>query len=96
MSNKKKNPRSYPTKMKVEAVEYVEINAKRAKLVPCIIHVRRVREKQKDKLPQAIAMDETLVWKDMVSATTIVLLVKNNHCEVHRPLKVLRFGLLSS
>ena len=73
MSNKKKKLGSYPTKMKVEAVEYTEINANRAKLVPCIIHVRRV---QKDKLPQTIAMDETLVWKDMVSATTIVLLIK--------------------
>ena len=74
MSNKGKKFHSYPAKMKVETVEFAEINGNRAKFVSCIIHVRRVKLAQikaMDKFAQIIAMDETLVWKDMVSVTTI-------------------------
>ena len=42
-----------------------------AKLVSYIIHVRRVQEKQKYELAQIIVMDETPVWSNLVSATTI-------------------------
>ena len=42
-----------------------------AKLLSYIIHVRRVQEKQKYELAQIIAMDETPVWSEMVSATII-------------------------
>lgn len=42
-----------------------------AKLVSYVIHVRRLQEKHKYRASDIIAMDETQVWCDMISETTI-------------------------
>ena len=41
------------------------------KLVSYILHVRRLQREFQYALTDIIAMDETAVWSDMVSATTV-------------------------
>ena len=41
------------------------------KLVSYVIHVRRLQETHQYELAQIITMDETPVWSDMVSETTV-------------------------
>ena len=49
-----------------------------AKIVSYVLHVRRLQSRNNDKPCNIIAMDETPVWSDMVSETTIDTTWKKN------------------
>ena len=48
-----------------------------AKLVSCILRVRRLRVKYSYQPADIITFDETLIWADMVSDTTVDVVGKN-------------------
>ena len=68
-----------------------------AKLVSYVIQIRRMQKANNYQDAQVIAMDETPVWSDMVSQTTVDTCgKKNDHHENYRTRKITRVCLLGS